>query len=79
MRRITTNGRTYCYEYERPMNDEQRVIYDAFVSLPPSQNITPLGRAYHAGRAGKTPAGMTGLNIAAWRAGRSVFFHGVRP
>jgi hypothetical protein len=79
MRRITTNGRTYLYEYERPMNDEQRVIYDAFVSLPPSQDITPLGSAYHAGKAGKTPHGMTDLKIAAWRAGRSVFFQGVRP
>jgi hypothetical protein len=55
------------------------VIYDAFVSLPPSQDITPLGSAYHAGRAGKTPHGMTDLKIAAWRAGRSVFFQGVRP
>jgi hypothetical protein len=79
MRRITANGRTYLYEYERPMNDEQRVIYDAFLALPPSQDITPLGRSYHAGRAGKTPHGMTGLDIAAWRAGRSVFFQGVRP
>jgi hypothetical protein len=78
MRRIVTNGRTYCYEYEQPLTDQQRAIYDAFASLPPSQAITPLGRAYHAGRAGKTPHGMTGLDVAAWRAGRSVFFQGVR-
>jgi hypothetical protein len=77
MRRIYANNRTYLYEYERPMSEQERVIYDAFVSLPPSQDITPLGRAYHAGRAGKCPR-LTGLNIAAWRAGRRVFFEGVR-
>jgi hypothetical protein len=55
------------------------VIYDAFVSLPPSQDITPLGRSYHAGRAGKYLPSLTGLDVAAWRAGRSVFFQGVRP
>jgi hypothetical protein len=79
MRRIVTNGRTYCYEYEQSLNEQQRVIYDAFLSLPPSQDITPLGRSYHAGRAGKYLPSLTGLDVAAWRAGRSVFFQGVRP
>jgi hypothetical protein len=78
MRRIVTNGRTYCYEYEQPLNEAQKAIYAAFLDLPPSQSVTPLGRAYHAGKAGKCLPGITGLDVAAWRAGRSLFFNGVR-
>jgi hypothetical protein len=90
MRRITTNGRTYCREFEQPLNDAQKAIFNAFLDLPPSQNITPLGRAYHAGLAGKNlprwgqgegrgELSLAGLDVAAWRAGRSVFFQGARP
>jgi hypothetical protein len=90
MRRIVTNGRTYCYEFEQSLTEQQRVIYDAFISLPPSQDITPLGRAYHAGLAGKSlprwgqgegrrELSLAGLDVAAWRAGRNIFFQGARP
>jgi hypothetical protein len=73
MRRVVANGRIYYREFETPLNDKQRVIYDAFLSMPPSQDITPLGRAYYRGFIGENFTFDTKpeLALAAWRAGRA--------
>jgi hypothetical protein len=75
MRRVVANGRIYYREFETPLSAPQRVIYDAFLNLPPSQDITPLGRAYYLGYTGENFPFAGGskpqLALAAWRAGRA--------
>jgi hypothetical protein len=74
MRRVISNGRIYYREFETPLDNKQRVIYDAFLDLPPSQDITPLGRAYYLGFTGENfpfAGGKSQLALAAWRAGRA--------